>query len=75
MVLYFWMIFYFGVFVGDIVFGWLLDRLVYFVYIFRNFDNVVGNLVRNFVEGIEYFKVSKCYLLFDLFFFFNLYVI
>lgn len=43
--------------------------MVYFVYIFRNFDNVVGNLVRNFVEGIEYFKVSKCYLLFDLFFF------
>lgn len=36
-------------------------------HIFRNLDNVVGNLARNFAEGTEYFKVSKCYLLFDSF--------
>lgn len=56
--------------VFNVLFWWLDSCgtvMAHPAHIFRNLDNVVGNLARNFAEGTEYFKVSKCYLLFDSF--------
>lgn len=51
-------------YVHGLCYSWyvdLINKLIWDICIYRNLDNIVGNLARNFAEGTEYFKVCIFY--------------